>query len=95
MECNLETGCHRGSQCSVRHLHQIGGLIYGWHQHERRGVVREACAESDLRGDQERGQKMKKTDIRAILDIASKIVDAAKIVLAEDQKPGKKKKEVK
>ena len=35
---------------------------------------------------------MKKTDVKAILDIASKVIEAAKLVLVEEPKPKKKKK---
>ena len=47
------------------------------------------CFADNLRNGQERRKEMKNSDIKAMLDIASKIIEAAKAVLVE--KPKKKK----
>jgi hypothetical protein len=51
-------------------------------------------SQGDMRGNQEGRQEMK-TDLKAILDLASKIIEAAKIILVEDKKPRKKPKQLK
>jgi hypothetical protein len=47
-----------------------------------------------MRGNQEGRQEMK-TDIKSMLDLASKIIEAAKVILVEDKKPRKKPKQLK
>jgi hypothetical protein len=57
-------------------------------------VAGESYSKSDMRGNQEGRQEMK-TDLKTMLDLASRIIEAAKVILVEDKKPRKKPKQLK